>query len=730
MKRPFTSNQAEELINKHSRIFEALETGASYRDNTVFNIQKCSGYLTTKKVLEVLHEVPVEELNNSKNKGIRTKALRDAGYDTLDKIYAAQEYQLASVYGISESAAYTVKRLVSEYAHRTEKEVKLRITSEDRNKYSNSLVMSLYKYMHAKDASYKCEQILETYKQHIINAMDDIGAPGLFFKWIIMSEDRKQEISDSYDLLVDYLSNNYYQKSRDALHEINTVNKVDLEECWEDFEKNSVSYYTALENIRPGTLDNEDKVYGLPEELAAQIQEECFFPDGLLCDLRRYQEWGVKYILHQGKVLLGDEMGLGKTVQAIAAMVSLKNTGATHFLVVCPYSILTNWYREIKKHSRLPVMKIHGSSKKNMIKYWIKNGGVGVTTYETTSAFQLEEGFKYSMLIVDEAHYIKNTNAQRTKNVANIASHADRILYMTGTALENKVEEMIKLIDDLQPDIAQKASALSFMATAEQFKNAIVPVYYRRKREDVLKELPDKIESEEWCTLLPEEEYIYEESVLDKRYADARRVSWNVDDLSRSSKANRLKELIEEAESEGRKVIVFSFFLDTINSIREFFGGRCLQPINGSVLAQRRQQIIDEFDAAPPGTVLLAQILSGGTGLNIQAGSVVILCEPQLKPSIENQAISRSYRMGQTRTVLVYRLLCENTLDEKILDALKEKQKIFDAFADESIAARETVELDNKAIGEMIKEEIERINKKRGFVQSEDDKELKEKTTD
>ncbi len=719
MKRPFTSSQVSELTNKHAKLFEALETGASYCDQIVYDIQKSAGYLTTKEVLAVLHEIPVEELNNNKSKGIRVKALRDAGYDDLAKIYAAQEYQLASAYGISETAAYQIKRLVSEYAHKTEKEVKLKITSDDRNRFSDNLVMSLYKYMHAKDASYKCEQILETYKQHIISAMDDVATPGLFFRWLVMSEERQKEISDSYDLLVDYLQNNYFLKSKDALTKITSVMKVDLDECWDDFEKNSVSYFTTLENIRPGILDNEDRVYGLPEELAAQIQDECFFPDGLLCDLRRYQEWGVKYILHQGKVLLGDEMGLGKTVQAIAAMVSLKNTGATHFLVVCPYSILTNWYREIKKHSLLPVMKIHGSSKKNMIKHWIKNGVVGVTTYETTSAFQLDEGFKYSMLIVDEAHYIKNTSAQRTKNVANIASHAERILYMTGTALENKVEEMIKLIDDLQPDIAQKASALSFMATAEQFKNAIVPVYYRRKREDVLKELPDKIENEEWCTLLPEEEYIYEESVLDKRYADARRVSWNVDDLSRSSKASRLKELIEEAESEGRKVIVFSFFLDTISSIREFLGGRCLQPINGSVPAQRRQQIIDEFDAAPPGTVLLAQILSGGTGLNIQAGSVVIICEPQLKPSIENQAISRSYRMGQTRTVLVYRLLCENTLDEKILDALKEKQKIFDAFADESIAARGTVELDNKAIGDMIKEEIERINKKRGIISSE-----------
>lgn len=138
-----------------------------------------------------------------------------------------------------------------------------------------------------------------------------------------------------------------------------------------------------------------------------------------------------------------------------------------------------------------------------------------------------------------------------------------------------------------------------------------------------------------------------------------------------------------------------------------------MNPINGSVSPQRRQEIIDEFDNAPAGTVLPAQIIAGGTGLNIQSASVVIICEPQLKPSVENQAISRAYRMGQTRNVLVYRLLCENTVDERITAMLDEKQAIFDAFADKSEAARESIELDEKTLGNIMKEEIERINAKR-----------------
>lgn len=285
---------------------------------------------------------------------------------------------------------------------------------------------------------------------------------------------------------------------------------------------------------------------------------------------------------------------------------------------------------------------------------------------------------------------------------------------MTGTALENNVDEMISLINILNPIIANEVKKLAFMASAVQFRKKIAPVYYRRKREDVLTELPDKIESKEWCSLNYEEEAVYEEAVLNKRYQDARRVSWNIDNLDKSCKAQRLKEIIDEAEKEGRKVLVFSFFLDTIDKIHNFLGDRCLNPINGSLNPNRRQEIIDEFDNSPAGTVLLAQITSGETGLNIQSASVVVICEPQFKPSTENQAISRAYRMGQSRNVLVYRLLCENTIDEKLIDLLEEKQNVFDTFADKSVAGQESLEIDSKTFGNIIEQEIERINEKRG----------------
>ena len=175
-----------------------------------------------------------------------------------------------------------------------------------------------------------------------------------------------------------------------------------------------------------------------------------------------------------------------------------------------------------------------------------------------------------------------------------------------------------------------------------------------------------------------------------------------------------MREIINEAKEDGRKVIVFSFYLDTISEIKAFLGDICTMPIRGSVSVETRQQIIDQFGEMPAGSVLLAQIDAGGTGLNIQAASVVIICEPQLKPSIENQAISRSYRMGQTRNVLVYRLLAANTIDERMEELLHQKQAVFDAFADQSVAADMTDEeektIDDKTFGILIQEEIDRIN--------------------
>ena len=572
-----------------------------------------------------------------------------------------------------------------------------------------------------------------------INHLEEYTKTGAF-KRIFMSGDTKNAYIVDYEMLRQHLTNDYGTTVKKLIERTGTYANITEDASWNDYKANFELYKDTIALASDVIISRGDEQYGLSDELAAELENKDFSKEGLKCQLRRYQEWGVKFALTQKNILLGDEMGLGKTIQAIATMVALTSTGeSAHHIVVCPASVLTNWCREITKMSTLTPIKVHGSDKLKRLEEWKNNGGIAITTYETTAIFDLSD-FNFGLLVVDEAHYIKNTSAQRTQNVIKISEHASYKLFMTGTALENKVEEMVALIKILDKndkgglgktavesekilklDLKAAVTSKSRLKVSRKFQEVVKPVYFRRRRKDVLGELPELTIKEEWCDLLPEEEKIYNAAVNNDKFVEARRVSWNIDDLSKSSKAIRLAALVDMAKESDRKVIVFSFFLDTIAKVQELLGDRCIGPINGSVPPAKRQEFVDQLNDAPAGSVLVAQIQSGGTGLNIQSASVIILCEPQLKPSIENQAISRAYRMGQTRDVLVYRLLCDDTIDERMYELVKAKQAQFDAYADESLAGNESIELDDKMLGDILKEEVERLKAKNGVTDNSDE---------
>ena len=713
MARNFSSTDARRISKDYTELLNNLALTNKIADKYSKSISQNANVVLAKLSMDVLNKIPIEELN--RNKGhIRVKALRDSGYETLADIAAANVYNLSAVRGISQDTAYTIKKLAGNISSQALEDVKIRLSLDNRTKEISELVLSIAKYIRCKAPCEVCADILSSKEKEIKYAIEDMSPGTGDIKWFFTSKAKKERAEQAYFKLKELWDSETINTARENLSLLNKIDETTVSQAWQDFSENPIKFNIVLEDVVPGVLSSQDAAYGLPEELAREIQEQVFFPDGLLCDLRPYQVMGVKYILHQEKVLLGDEMGLGKTVQAIATMVSLQNTGATHFMVVCPASVLTNWCREIREKSKLTVTKIHGYSKDRALNSWMKTGGVAVTTYETTSRFNFSENFTLSLLVVDEAHYIKNPQARRSASVTAVAERSERLLFMTGTALENNVDEMITLISLLQPQIANLVINKKSLASAPSFRRTIAPVYYRRKQEDVLSELPELNDTPVWCTLLPEEEEIYENTLIQRKRQEARRLSWQIENLDKSSKAIRMMEIIKEAEADGRKVIIFSFFLKTIEKIIDYLGDRCTNPINGSVSPERRQQIIDEFEKAPAGTVLPAQIQAGGTGLNIQAASVVILCEPQFKPSIENQAIARAYRMGQTRSVLVYRLLCANTIDELLTERLRAKQKLFDEFADRSAAYENEPEIDIRTFNEIIQQEIDRINEKNG----------------
>lgn len=713
----FTSKILNNILEEHKSIFSRLRDAENLGEQYRREIIESADALRNSKVIKILKGRAVEDIITY-NEDFCVKELREHGFFTIADLYQASLEEISSVYGMTEDMAQSIKDASIEMFNKELKEVKITLSIDNKSRVTTDLVQSITKYKKSLNYIKEYRGLIIDNSDFIYSAMDDVDIGQNMLKWMFASKDKKNIAQESYEYLSSLLTGDYGHRAKDIMKCLEKTKSISQEQAWEEFEKDSILFFSVLEDVYYSIFNIEDAVYGLPEDLANEIEGESLFLEGLHCKLRKYQEWGVKYILRQKRVLLGDEMGLGKTIQAIGAMVSLRNTGATHFIVVCPASVMENWCREIKKHSTLLVTRIYGKGKMDSFNLWLKNGGVAVTTYETIVNLEPQNDFRFCMLVVDEAHYIKNPLSKRSQSIKKLSKKSDRLLFIAGTALENKVHEMIELIKMLQPDIVRNMDCVISLSKASQFRKQIAPVYYRRKRDEVLTELPELIENEEWCVMSKEEEEVYENSVLEQNSMSIRRLSWNIEDIKNSSKAKRMLEIIKEAESEGRKVIVFSFFIEVIDKISSILGDKCVGPINGSIPPEKRQDIIDEFDEAPEGTVLLSQIQSGGIGFNIQSASVVILCEPQLKPSIENQAISRVYRMGQTRNVLVYRLLCENTIDKSMIDLLAQKQIEFNEFADNSDSSINNFEIDEKTLGNIIKEELERINSKRAEKQT------------
>ncbi|MBR4342747.1 MAG: DEAD/DEAH box helicase [Lachnospiraceae bacterium] len=667
-------------------------------------------HVIEKEYGSVLKTIPVEEINVDKS-GIRTGLLKEHGLNSIYDVLNAGKPRIASIYGIGENMALKTMTIAQRIAFDIKKHIKLKLNLDNKSDEYSLLVKNVSMYIHAVSLGSECQELANEIPPNADIDLKSIKRASNPIKWLFVSESKKLEAIDAYNRLINGMSAVNPGPLSDKIQNIMNLQASD---AWEHFASDSVSFFNALENIVPEHFNTINDGYGLSDDIRYEIESTQLNLEGLCCTLRGYQVWGVKYILRQQRVLLGDEMGLGKTVQAIAAMVALRNQGENHFLVVCPASVIINWCREVASKSDLNVYKVHGNGKELTLQQWLDNGGVAVTNYETLSGnFFIPVNFRISMVVVDEAHYIKNVTTKRSKNVLNLCEHTSRILFMTGTPLENNVSEMIRLLGFLQPEIADMAKDVSTSAYADYFKERISPVYYRRKREDVLAELPELVQMQDWCEMTHEDEAQYIKDVVAKNIMDVRRVSWrNPDYFNSSVKVQRLREIVDYATLEERKVIIFSFFLDTLEKVQTIFGQGCVGVINGSVPPAERQKIIDEFDAARPGTVLAAQIQSGGTGLNIQTASVVVICEPQYKPSVESQAISRAYRMGQTRNVLVHRLLCTNTIEERIMQILYEKQEEFNTFADDSAAARKDMELDNSTINSIMEDEIDRIRKK------------------
>ena len=483
---------------------------------------------------------------------------------------------------------------------------------------------------------------------------------------------------------------------------------------WDDFLARPADYFAMLAELG---FVNEDKAktHGdLPDDIVQAVRELQLDTQHLTASLRGYQSFGARFALVQRKVIIGDEMGLGKTVEALAVVAHLRAKGSHHSIVICPAAVVTNWTREVRSKSLLAAYRLHGPGRDAEVRSWLRNGGVAVTTYETLTWLQphLYGLDDLGCVIVDEAHYIKNPDAQRSARVRGVLHRSERAVLLTGTPLENRIDEFRNLVRYVRPDLAVDGSDLA----PGRFRRQVAPAYLRRNQEDVLTELPELVEVEEWLPLSDHDELLYRSAVSEGNFMAMRQAAM----LSghRSEKVQRLLEIVNEARDNERRVLVFSHFRAVLEEVARTLHGPVFGPLTGSVPPAVRQDMVDRFSAAQHGAVLVSQIVAGGQGLNIQAASVVVICEPQLKPTTEWQAIARARRMGQLQSVQVHRLLSEDGVDQRITEILARKKELFDDFARVSETAASAPEAFDLSEADLARQVVE-AERRRLFAPSE-----------
>lgn len=638
-----------------------------------------------RRVWSDLATMPVERVKDVTDGRLRLGALQQYGYRTVSDVLRAGPSRLLHVPGVGESTAPKVYAAADQIRRAVRDAMQFRIDLDPSDEATTALLRSVRSWEAVAPEQQRLEAADGFDASIAAASLDARPAAAGPVRRFFTGTGKKVAAAAAVPRLAELVAwaerAGLVQAAGRAAAGL--AQPLDDESLWADFEKRSAVYYGLLGGLVDLGLDVAAAEGFLPAEIVERITTQALDDSLLKVPLRGYQAFGARFVLVQRRVIIGDEMGLGKTLQAIAAIAHLTTTGSPHFLVVCPASVLINWTREIATHSALTAHTLHGPGRARAAQIWQRRGGVAVTTFEALSAIDLADTVP-ALLVVDEAHYVKNARAKRTQAVARVAAGAERVLFLSGTPMENRVEELRSLVHHLQPDVARSIGTRDGVAGADAFRRAVAPVYLRRNQQDVLTELPELLQVEEWEEFGRHDGAAYREAVAKGNFMAMRRAAFAVPDARESAKLDRLLDIVDEANANGRKVVVFSYFRDVLETVARTLGERAFGPLTGSTASVARQRVVDDFSSSATAGVLVAQIEAGGVGLNIQAASVVILCEPQVKPTTEAQAIARAHRMGQVRTVQVHRLLIADSVDQRMLEILGAKKLLFDAYVRDS----------------------------------------------
>lgn len=479
-------------------------------------------------------------------------------------------------------------------------------------------------------------------------------------------------------------------------------------------------------------------------------------PRALNAELRPYQKEGFKWIneitdLGFGGVL-ADDMGLGKTLQIIAFLLSQKKSKS---IVVVPTSVIYNWMDEFEKFApSIKIGLVHGSkSKRDKVLRDFKRGlGIKVeednlkeksyekydvllTTYGTLKNDEKAyENLSFDYCIIDEAQNIKNPVAQATLSVKNIKSRCN--IALTGTPIENNLMELWSIFDFVMPGylFTKERFRERFIldeSNLSELKSLITPFILRRLKEDVLSELPEKLEKKYLVEMKGKQKQLYSSYVKaiknqlneNKSYEKSGRDKINLfayltklreicldpslvvpDYTGGSSKLTVVKEIVKDASESGKKILLFSQFTSVLQKIEEDFKKEDISYLylDGGTSAKDRVERVKKFNEDSNIKVFLISLKAGGVGLNLTSASVVIHFDPWWNPAVEDQATDRAHRFGQENKVEVIKLVAKDTIEEKIVLMQEDKRELIQSLMDGKT-------MDGKGLKRLTEEEISKL---------------------
>lgn len=444
-------------------------------------------------------------------------------------------------------------------------------------------------------------------------------------------------------------------------------------------------------------------------------------PQSLSETLRGYQKLGFRWLNTLAKFgfggILADDMGLGKTLQMIAYLLYRKQAGITKSpcLIICPASLVYNWEHELNRFApELKANMIVGNAQQREEQIKSKtDADIWITSYDMLKRdILLYRECQFDTAVIDEAQNIKNHGTQAAKAVKRIPANIRFAL--TGTPIENRLSELWSIFDFLMPGILgtyekfRKGYEIPIVhdqneQMTERLKKMISPFILRRVKEDVLKELPDKIEQIVYTQMEPEQRKIYEAHALQlmeqlkkqskeeiqkgklqilAELTKLRQICCSPEMLYENYKETACKldacmELVNQAIEGNHKILIFSQFTSIFPLLGEYLKQQKITyyELTGQTSKEERIRLVEQFNSNDV-PVFLISLKAGGTGLNLTSASIVVHFDPWWNLAAQNQATDRAHRIGQEKQVIVFKLIAQNTIEEKIIELQEQKQKL------------------------------------------------------